>query len=395
MSRHILLLVDTYVTEGNSPRGAKFRVHLRAFRERGLHVGLVAFMQRDYSLLDCLRHGGFIWEENEFGAPIVRDCTFYALPERRPIWRTKYDASGPMGLRSLKYYIRRHGRPDLIHAHGSQWSGVAANAVLNSLGIPYVVTEHMTNYARGVVEEAHLPTMRKVFSEARMRLPIGESTGQLLEDMFGDDFRPWRVIPNMIDDQLFPARTGRTSPTGTPFVFISVGRFDRIKGFDVLLEAFAAGFKGRPVNLRIGGGGQLESELHALCEGLGIGKQVEFLGQLSRERVSEELRRADAYVLASRHETFGIPVVEAHASGLPVVATTCGVHEKLIDDSNGIWVEPSNVSALTEGMELMLQKHADFDLDGIRARCLANYAPHAVLDQLEEIYDKALSSAGS
>jgi hypothetical protein len=78
------------------------------------------------------------------------------------------------------------------------WSGVAANAIQDALGIPYVVTEHMTRYAAGKVVSENLPLMRKVFSEARMRLPIGESTGEFLEKIFGDDFRPWTVIPNMV-----------------------------------------------------------------------------------------------------------------------------------------------------------------------------------------------------
>ncbi len=390
MSRHVLLLVNTYVTEKDPRRGAKFRLHLKAYKDRGLKVGLVAFMQRDISLLKCLSRGGLILEEEAYGAPVIRNCAYWALPIRSLFWRSEADAAKQLGFRTLQRYVKLHGRPDLVHAHGSHWGGIAAKVAHERLGIPYVVTEHMTRYASGMVDPKNMPLMRDVFASARMRMPIGESTGQLLERTFGADFCPWQVVPNMVDDTLFSRHAEREPLEQRPFVFVSAGRFDRIKGFDILLESFAAQFKGQNVLLRIGGAGQEERELKTLSANLGLEKQVEFLGSLSREQVGEELRRADAYVLASRHETFGVPVVEAHASGLPVLATRCGVHEKLIDETNGLWVEPENVEALARGMRSMIDRISDFNRDAIREKCLATYAPNAVLDLLETIYDDAL-----
>ena len=57
MPRHVLLLIDSYVTARDPRRGSKFRLQVKAYQERGVQVGLVAIMQRDYSLLDCLRRG--------------------------------------------------------------------------------------------------------------------------------------------------------------------------------------------------------------------------------------------------------------------------------------------------------------------------------------------------
>lgn len=393
MPRHVLLLVNTYVTKKDPRRGAKFRLHLKTYRDLGWKVGLVAFMQRDYSLFDCLMRGGLIWEEEAYGAPIIRNCTYRALPIRSFFWRSEVEAARQIGLRSLRYYVKRHGRPDIIHAHGSHWSGVAANAAQEKLGIPYVVTEHMTRYASGMVKPDNMPLMRKVFAEARMRMPIGESTGELLEQTFGADFQPWQVIPNMLDDEIFPHQPEREPLRERPFIFVSAGRFDRIKGFDLLLKAFASQFKGQAVRLKIGGTGQEDEELRALTETLGLGEQVEFLGSLSRTEVGTELGRADAYVLASRHETFGIPVIEAHASGLPVVATSCGVHEKLINPGNGLWVAPNDVAALAQGMSTIMNGISAFDREAIRQECLANYSPQAVLGRLKKIYDNALQES--
>ncbi|WP_282611381.1 glycosyltransferase [Pelagibius sp. Alg239-R121] len=391
MQKHILLLVDSYVSDRDPRHGSKFRLHVKAYKERGYKVGVVALMQRDYSLWDCLRRGGFMWEEREFDAPVIRNCEFYALTSKISYLQRMPVATRRLGPSCLKYYIKRHGRPDLIHAHGSKWCGYAANVVYRAMGIPYVLTEYTSNYARGTVKTEDMPLMRQAFAQASMRAPISESTGAVLENLFGDDVRPWTVVPNMVDDSLFVKRGKTAQGTSGAFTFFTVGRHDPVKGYDLLLEAFAKGFKGQGVRLRIGGSGLLFDDLKATAVALGIEAQVSFLGPLERERVAKELNFADAYVLSSHYETFGIPIIEAQACGVPVVATACGGPQQLIDASNGVLVEPKNVNALAEGMALIMRGYDEFDKEAIRERCLATYSPGAVMDQLETIYDSVLS----
>ena len=276
--------------------------------------------------------------------------------------------------------------------NGSRWAGYAASLVHREIGIPYVVTEHMSNYAQGKVQDEQMPLMRETFAQARMRLPISESTGETLEEIFGDDFRPWTAVPNMVDDALFADVTAASEPSPGPFTFFTVGRHDPIKGYDVLLKAFAAKFKGENVRLRLGGSGQLSEELKTSAAALGIDHQVDFLGALERDQVAEELSRTSAYVLSSHYETFGIPILEAQAFGVPVVATACGGPQQLVDATNGILVDPSDCNALAEGMLQMTRRQIEFDRRAIRERCLATYSPQAVLDQLEPIYEAAVGS---
>ena len=362
MPKHILLLVDSYVSDRDPRHGSKFRLHLKSYKDRGYRVGVIALMQRDYGFWDCVRRGGFMWEETEFGAPVVRNCEFYALTSKLPYLRRMPVATRRLGPSCLKYYRKRHGRPDLIHAHGSKWCGYAANVVYHEMGIPYVLTEYTSNYARGMVEEQHMPLMRQAFAQAGMRAPISESTGIVLEKLFGDAVRPWTAVPNMVDVGLFTKRSGTsTRAPEDPFIFFTVGRHDPVKGYDLLLEAFAKSFKGQNVRLRMGGGGRLFDDLKSIAESLGIEAQVSFLGPLERERVAEELSGADAYVLSSYYETFGIPILEAQACGVPVVATACGGPEQLVDASNGFLVEAKNADALAEGMALMRRRCDQFD----------------------------------
>ena len=389
MDKHVLLIVDSYVTERDPRRGAKFRLHLRSYSRRGWHVGLVAIQQRDRSVWPALVRGGLI-EEREFGIPVLRDCVPYGLLGR-PIGSGASRLGTWLSNRAIAMYVRRHGRPDLLHAHGSQWSGVAALAASRRWGLPYILTEHMTIYSRGAVDRDLLPTMHEVFESARIRLPISSQVGAVLEGVFGEAVQPWIAVPNMVDVDLFypadPARSRRQDR----FTLLSVSALVPKKGFDILLRAFQQAFGGGEERLRIGGDGPERANLERLAMELDIPGQVEFLGELSRERVAEEMRSAWAYVLASRHETFGIPVVEAHAVGLPVVSTRCGGPEDLVDSSSGVLVAPDDVDALASALRTMRDTVDDYDPVEIRRACLARVSPDAVLDRLEGIYETAIT----
>lgn len=391
MSPHVLLVVNSYVTDRDPRRGAKFRLQLESYARSGWKVGLVAVFQRDYTLRDCVRAGGIVVEEQAYGVPIIRDCTYYSLLKVMPGAQSAL-LGARLAAKSVERYIRKHGRPDIIHAHGSQWSGIVANRVYRAHGIPYVLTEHMTNYSQGRVSANLLPLLREVFAGARMRLPISKPLGDRLDDLFQTDFRPWTVVPNMLEESLFelPQRTDEAEPG---FTFLTLSQLAPKKGLGVLLRAFARAFKGHAVRLRIGGDGDERGKLEKLVEDLGIRNQVVFLGYIPRAEVAEELRKTKAYVLSSEYETFGIPVIEAHAAGKPVISTRCGGPETLINESNGILVPPGDVDALASAMKEVVSRINDFDSAAIARMCKDRFSPSAVLAQLKEVYDAALQNA--
>jgi glycosyltransferase involved in cell wall biosynthesis len=387
---HILLLVNSYVTDKDPRRGAKFRLQLKAYAKHGMSVGMVAIFQRNYSLADCLKNGGFLIRHEDFGKPVVRDCTRYALLRRVP-FVGRADQSAWFSVRAIKRYIKEFGIPDLIHAHGSQWAGVTAFAAKKRWNIPYVITEHMNNYVMGNVSKQLMPLMRRVFANADMRLPISRTAGERIEKILGNSFKPWTTVPNMLDVDLFYRNQHRNESNETP-VFLSVSHLHSKKSFDVLLKAFAKVVANRDAMLRIGGDGPERDRLHYLAAQLSIKNKVEFLGPLSRSEVAEEMANADVYVLSSQYETFGIPVVEAHASGLPVVSTRCGGPEDIVNESNGVLVETDDADALASGMELILSKLDSYDRDKIMNECRTGYSPDAVLNKLTHIYSDAIKA---
>jgi glycosyltransferase involved in cell wall biosynthesis len=102
------------------------------------------------------------------------------------------------------------------------------------------------------------------------------------------------------------------------FVLLYVGRLAPAKQVDLLLRAMA-GLKGEPVTLILVGGGPEEGRLKTLAGELGVADSVRFAGRVPDGDLPDYYAACDAWVTASRHEGFCVPVVEAMAAGKPVI----------------------------------------------------------------------------
>lgn len=154
------------------------------------------------------------------------------------------------------------------------------------------------------------------------------------------------VIPN-------PLEPGEASYTGEREKrIVAVGRLSAQKNHKLLLHAFASFVKSREdYILELYGQGELETELRALAEELGIGKRVMFRGFSSH--VASDIRTAAMYVLSSDYEGISNSMLEAMALGLPVIATDCpigGSRMYIRDGVNGLLVPVGDESALTCAM---------------------------------------------
>lgn len=134
--------------------------------------------------------------------------------------------------------------------------------------------------------------------------------------------------------------------------FISVARLSRQKGQDVLLRALAQARSSLPpVVLTLVGEGPGQAELRRLSTELELDDIVVFAGYAADP--AKHLSTADCFVLASRWEGFGVAIVEALQSGLPVLATDCdfGPADIVVDPSMGELVAADDVGALAEGLK--------------------------------------------
>ena len=158
------------------------------------------------------------------------------------------------------------------------------------------------------------------------------------------------IIPNPVN----PEFSGSATATGrreNGHTVVAMGRLVRVKGFDLLIEAFARCAGLHPDwSLVILGEGEERSNLESLIVAKGLQDRVRLAGQVPRP--SHTLGQADLFVLSSRYEGFPNALMEAMACKLPVISTDCpnGPRDIIRDGVDGLLIPPDDVNALANGM---------------------------------------------
>jgi glycosyltransferase involved in cell wall biosynthesis len=138
-----------------------------------------------------------------------------------------------------------------------------------------------------------------------------------------------------------------------------VGRVVYQKGLDLLLEALAKLPVDLNYELEIIGDGDARPALTLEAARLGVASRITFTGWCDRAVIAERYRQADLFVFPSRDEGMPNVVLEAMASGLPIVATAIAGSEELVrENENGHLVPTENIGALTIALEKLL-RHPD------------------------------------
>lgn len=384
---HVLVLPSFYPNRDEPTRGTFFRDQAQALARAGARVGII------YPYLAPMRYVGTRWfgrmsfrmeEVDDEGVPTLR--TYGANPPLVP--RLSMSMHLREWTRLMESYVRVHGVPDILHAHGAFWAGEAARRLSQRYGIPYVVTEHSTRFERGLVGPWQRRLARTIFAQAARSIAVSRHHARVLEEQLTLDRVD--VVANVVDTELItPPQRPRP---GDDFRFVSVGFLSPRKGMDLLIEAFASAFRGREdIGLDIGGGGAERERLERLADELQVARQVRFLGDLSREDVRDALAGADAFVLASHAETFGVVFVEALASGMPVIATRCGGPEEFVVPETGIIIDPGSVDQLTRALTVMAEEAGSYDPQVLRSYVIGKFGGTAVADDLLAMYGAILS----
>lgn len=140
-------------------------------------------------------------------------------------------------------------------------------------------------------------------------------------------------------------------------VVVSVARLDTVKGLGLLIQATSQLIDaGIDMDLVLIGDGPDRKELAHLVDALGISAHVHFLGYRSPTEVARRLAVSDVFALPSFAEGVPVSLMEAMASGLPVVATNVGGVSELVDDgTNGYLIPPGSAEILASRIELLLK----------------------------------------
>ena len=288
----------------------------------------------------------------------------------------------------FKEYEKRYGRPDILHAHCAKWAGYAAMLIGKEVGIPYVVTEHLSlmalreEFGDGPANAWQIPLLRTVYEHADRVIPVSEEVVDDLSTFFGKDYR-WTAISNMIDTAFFSYRQ-REDKKNRTFRFVCLGNFIYRKGYDVLFTAFQQVHdQHSQTELFIAGEGTDGSACRQLFGHLSCAPHIHPCGNLDKQAVRELLYQSDALVLATRDETQGLVLLEAMSTGIPVVTTEAVPQNVRID--KGCFIAPiDDVEAIADKMCEVMQLT---DGEGeIFSRVVAEkVSPSVIANQLDAV----------
>jgi glycosyltransferase involved in cell wall biosynthesis len=324
-------------------------------------------------------------------APNLKEYHTPTFTWSRTILKGNFQNIVKANLQNLEAFEQEFGTVHLIHAHVGHPAGNIALEVAKQVNKPFCLTERMgpfpspytTNKHKVLTEFHKLPYLKSA-------LNIAVSPFQM-EMMQSQGIHNIQTIPDFADEHYFQPAP-RLIKEGNPFTFFTLTRLEDGKGVEDLLVAYKRVLEqGKKINLRIGGTGQKAQNYQELSERLKIAKEVQWLGDISREHALQEYQQCDAFVLPSYYESFGIVYIEALACGKPVIATECGGPETIVNPTNGLLVEKGNTKALAGALHYMLDNAHKYDPNPIRQDFLNRFSKKAVVPQIINMYKEIIN----
>ncbi len=293
---------------------------------------------------------------------------------------------------AVERYVRRYGKPDVLHAHCCKSAGMAARELSRRLGIPFFITEHIPkglferDFGEGWRRHKWLrDEMKEAYEAAERVVPVSRELVDDLAPFFGRAYQ-YQAISNIIDTDFYSYRE-RLPLSGRPFRFCCLAVADiHRKGYDVLAEAMK--HLGNDVELHIAGQGTDKPALRQLFANR---QNVRFHGELDRFGVRRLLLESDALVLPSRSEVQPLVLLEALSTGIPAVATECvGPSARLAVGCR--YVPVGDACALAEAMKatVSIKPSPEFS-EAVRSIA----SPQVVAKKLTALFEDAIGRYSS
>ncbi len=384
----IYIIPAWYPQNDNDITAGFFREQAHALAARGHEITVIHIEPISFTYL-CRKpwHYQRIWQDGSVRT--VFHKVIVPIPAKMGMAQDDYISK--LFCRIIKKQIEsdirvESGAPDLIHAHVSHSCAYYCLYAKEKLGIPLVVTEHYSGLLLGTASEREYERVRETIEKSDAFIFVGSNFQKTLCDRLHIKNSTY-VIPNMVNVSEFEIKKKQNKN----FTFLSAGNLKANKSFDLVIRAFHQAFdRSEPVKLVIAGDGDEKNNLERLISKLNEENRITMFGRYSGEQKSKLFTGADAFVLTSKVETFGIVYIEALASGLPCIGTSGQGADDIIDRSNGYLVEYGNADELARRMREIYFNYAVFDARKIRQSCVERFSNESVCQQIEKVYQELL-----
>ncbi len=272
------------------------------------------------------------------------------LPARRLRNLARFAVRAPGAWRLWRRAMRDFD-PEVLVVQCFGPNGVYALRAHRRSGLPLVVVSHGETLGDDDNVFAQSALLRSSLREALAEaVAVAAPSKYVLRDLTDRfDGPEGTVLPNGVADISVRSDIERRQD-----LVLAVGRLGQMKGFDLLIEAFAAADLDG-VQLEIVGDGPERERLTALVDRTGLQNRVRLVGARDAEGVAERIAEATVVVVPSRSESFGIVALEAWRGGAPLIMTEHGGGREFVRDGvDGILVDPMDTAALAAALRRVI-----------------------------------------
>lgn len=387
---NVLILASSYANPYNPLSAPFFRDHAFSLKKVGHNVTVIAVVP--ISVKEIVRRRKITFGLTRYCDEGV-DTLLYLFPAVPKCDAMNSRLRRLFGWRVYKRVPSILERADVLHVHGFA-AGTIALQFHRQFRIPFVLTEHSSGFARDNLSLSQQRLAGVVFRRAAVATAVSQDFCALLKRLYDV---PFEFVPNPVElpkESQFERSPTALAKQPDSISLLNVAFLDANKRQDRLINAVRRLIdRGVCVDLHIVGDGLQMGRLVALTHALHISDHVVFHGRLPRMKVFSLMRAVDAFALTSDYETFGVVVVEAMASGLPVVATRCGGPESIIEaDWMGELAE-RDVPEVTEALLTLIRKlrGGEYNPERISRHAREVYSYEAVGRRMTQIYSRVLS----
>ena len=374
-----------YPAVNNRMRGS-FEIEQAKMLARGGHdVTYIAVIFHPYKKI---RSWGFAtWKEDG-----IRVCGYSCpfFPEKMNVEMRGFRAA--VLKKALKKVEKETGLPDIIHVHYPTMI-TDPNVVLSyqKKGCAVVCTEHWTSVQAKTINENEIKQLSQYAKNADGFICVGSPLKKSVMEITNTE-KEITVIPNVVEDIFQPTKKGSGKDKIDCFEFIKAGRLVTVKQIDKVIEAFSRVLKeSGNVRLTIIGAGEEKENLESQVKTLGIQENVIFTGTLPREEVANRISNADCLICYSNLETFGVPIIEAWASGIPAISSDALGFAEYWEDGLGYIVDQNNTDELVEKMKTVIDEKGMYDPNRLHSFAVQHFSEDKVRSQIENLYSKSMS----
>ena len=307
----------------------------------------------------------------------------------------------------LKYIKKRFFEPDLIHLHVAYPLGQVALAWKKLLGYKYVLTEHWTIYQpqnQDVLVGKLKKKIVKIANNAELIMPVSLDLQHCMEG-HGVKNR-FKVIYNLVNTDMFKLREppcidssqraslNRNDMQGLKKRMLHISTLrDEAKNFSGILRTIER-LRQQRDDFELHVIHDYEApEFKAFVEKHNLSDCVIFHGKKTSAEVAEAYQQADFFVLFSNFENLPCVIVEAFASGVPVLSTAVGGIAEILSPERGILIPSGDENALLQGMNQMLDHSSEYKRKAIREYAIKTFAAQNIGQQILEVYETVAGKA--